>query len=331
MRATAFPLSRCAIDLEGSSVGDHAVSVQSPLSVGLFAGKWCSYAESTDLPTDQRLEDGGSLVFDTPPLSEDIEILGAPSVELALTVDRPQAMIAVRLADVGRSDSVTLVSFGLLNLSHRDSDEQPEPLEPGRRYRVTVPLNHVAQRFPAGNRIRVAVSTSYWPLAWPAPEPARLTLFTGESRLNLPVRSPRREDAELPDLGEPRCAAGPEVTVLRPAHREWTVQFNLATNEAVLHVIDHDVWRRLEASGLELRYDVNEAYRYANDDYASLRGEVTATRCIGRDGWRTRVETRTVLTSDPTHFRVRATLDAYEGDTRVFAGSWDERIPRDRM
>ncbi|MDX1606963.1 MAG: CocE/NonD family hydrolase, partial [Candidatus Competibacterales bacterium] len=57
---------------------DDALTIQSPLSVDLFAGKWCSYSESTDLPTDQRLEDGGSRVFDSDVLERDLEILGAP-------------------------------------------------------------------------------------------------------------------------------------------------------------------------------------------------------------------------------------------------------------
>ena len=43
------------------------LTIQSPLSVGLFAGKWCSYAATPDLPHDQREEDGGALVFTSPP------------------------------------------------------------------------------------------------------------------------------------------------------------------------------------------------------------------------------------------------------------------------
>ncbi|MCC5858660.1 MAG: CocE/NonD family hydrolase, partial [Ectothiorhodospiraceae bacterium] len=42
-----------------SKVPEQEMSIQSPLSVGLFAGKWCSYAATPDLPHDQRQEDGG--------------------------------------------------------------------------------------------------------------------------------------------------------------------------------------------------------------------------------------------------------------------------------
>src|SRR5690606_11393574 len=59
-------------------VREGAPTVQSPLSVGLFAGKWCSYTAAPDLPHDQREEDGGALVFQSEPLAEDLEFLGAP-------------------------------------------------------------------------------------------------------------------------------------------------------------------------------------------------------------------------------------------------------------
>jgi uncharacterized protein len=49
--------------------------------------------------TDQREDDGGSLVFVTDPLTERTEILGAPQLHLRLP-DKPQALVAVRLNDV---------------------------------------------------------------------------------------------------------------------------------------------------------------------------------------------------------------------------------------
>ena len=120
-----------------------------------------------------------------------VEILGAPVVTLELAADQPQAQVCVRLCDVAPDGASLRVSYGLLNLTHRDSHEFPAPLEPGKRYRVRVQLNDIAHVFPAGHRIRVAVSTSYWPIAWPSPEPVTLTLYAGASTLELPVRPPR--------------------------------------------------------------------------------------------------------------------------------------------
>ena len=98
-----------------------------------------------------------------------MEILGAPVVELEFAVDRPVAMVAVRLSDVAPDGRATRISYGLLNLTHRDGHERPQALVPGERYRVRVTLNAMAQALPPGHRLRLALSTSYWPLAWPAP------------------------------------------------------------------------------------------------------------------------------------------------------------------
>ncbi|MER9331533.1 CocE/NonD family hydrolase [Mesorhizobium sp. M0488] len=147
--------------------------VSSPLSVGLRGGKWCSYASPGDQPPDQRGDDAGSLVFETEVLGEALEIAGDAILDLVFESDRPAAMVAVRLSDVAPDGAATRVSYGLLNLTHRDGHEQPEPLEIGKRYRVSVAFKHVAQHFRAGHRIRLAISTGYFPVAWPAPERLR--------------------------------------------------------------------------------------------------------------------------------------------------------------
>lgn len=180
-------------------VTEAALDVQSPVTLGLFSGKWCSYANGPDLASDQRADDGGSLVFQTEPLEEDVEIFGAPYLELAS--DRPVAMVAVRLSDVQPDHQVARVTYGLLNLTHRDSRQHPEELEPGKRYRVRVQMNDIAHAFPKGHSIKISVSTLYWPMAWPSPEPVKLTLWTGESRMFLPVR-PKRDEKEIV-FGEP--------------------------------------------------------------------------------------------------------------------------------
>ncbi len=308
-----------------------AFTVRSPLSVGLFAGKWCSYAEVTDLPSDQREEDGGALVFDSRPLSEPLEILGCPEAELTLSADKHIAQVAVRLSDVGVDNTVTRVTYGLLNLTHRDSDENPEELEPGKRYTVRVKLNYIAQRFPAGHRLRVAISSSYWPLAWPAPEPAQLTIYPNRSRITIPRRPPAEHDKQLRRFDPPETAEPISTTLLAPAHREWKVIHNLASNEVTLDVVNNDATYRLDDINLSIGKDVDERFIYRSNRYDTLRAEVVARRSFQRDTWSLQTITRTVLSSTRTHFRIRATLDAYDGDARILAKSWDETIPRDLL
>jgi len=74
----------------GHEAGREELSFQSPLVTGLFAGKWCSYAAGPDLAHDQRQEDGGALVFDSQPLTEPLEILGAPVLDSPLPATSPR-------------------------------------------------------------------------------------------------------------------------------------------------------------------------------------------------------------------------------------------------
>ncbi len=52
---------------------------------------------------------------------------------------------------------------------------------------MQVQLKGCAQVVPAGHRLRIAVSTSYWPMVWPSPKPARVTVDPSGSSLELPL------------------------------------------------------------------------------------------------------------------------------------------------
>ena len=303
--------------------------LQSPLGLGLFAGKWCSYTAAPDLPHDQRQEDGGALVYDSKPLQQPIELLGAPYVELEIIPDKPVVMLAVRLSDIAPDNKITRVSYGLLNLTHRDSSEHPQPLEPGKQYRVRIQLNHIAQHFPAKHRLRIAISTSYWPLAWPAPESAQVKVITGISSAFLPIHTPSASDAPLRTYGEPEAAPSLETTMIEPAHHNWRVIRDLDTDVSTLEVINDSGIVYIKDIDLEMGRKTLEWYTYQGDDFNSIRGETQWERSFSRSDWQIKTVTRTVLTSTTTDFHLHAELDAYEGGKRVYSQNWDSVIPRD--
>jgi len=306
---------------------DADFTIQSPLSVGFFAGKWCSYSSGPDLPYDQREEDGGALVFDSDPLPEPVELLGAPALILTFSANRPVAQAAVRLSDVAPDGKATRATYGLLNLTHREDHAHPQPLVPGERYRVTIKLNDLGQVFPAGHRLRLALSTSYWPLAWPPPEPVRLTVHPEQTWLELPVRHRRARDQDVrfaaPDYPQPT-----RITPLAPDEHRWTVHRDLGTNASTLEVVKNEGRFRIEDVDLEVTDDTREYYSYSGDDFSSIGGEVVAVRELRRPGWDVRTRTRTVLTSDADSFHVHAEMDAYEDGRRVFSRNWLRSIPR---
>lgn len=313
----------------GGQAAERVHTVQSPLSVGQFAGKWASYNAPPDLPYDQREEDGGSLVFETEPLADRVEILGAPSVDLLVSASRESAQVAVRLSDVAPDGRATRVTYGVLNLAHRTGTGRPEPLEPGEKYRVRVPLNGVAQVFPAGHRIRLSLSTSYWPLVWPAAAPACLSVHESGSGLTLPIRPAEAPD-EMPRVpfGEPEGCEPPEVTQLTEPEQAWTVSRNLVDYHSALDIVKDRGLQRFEENGIEVGLRACEKYTSVADDFGSVRGESAWTMRFRRPDWDVRVETRTILTSDDTAFHVDATLDGYENGRRVFSRTWNESVPR---
>jgi len=308
-----------------------SLTIESPLSVGQFAGKWCSYNAPPDLPYDQREEDGGSLVFDSDVLPERCEILGAPVLGLELSASRPNAMVAVRLSDVAPDGGATRVTYGLLNLTHRHGHDAAEPLNPGKRYQVAVQLNGVAHAFAPGHRLRVALSTSYWPLAWPPPEPVRLEIFLGWSHLTLPVRPADTDQISPRPFEEPEGAEPISVTPVEPGYHRWTVTRDLIDYRSALEVIKDLGVVRLDDIGLEVSRRSEETYSRVADDFESVRGETTWTMRFRRKDWEVRSVTRTILTSTKTSFMLHAELDAYEGARRVFSRNWDSTVPRDHV
>ncbi len=314
---------------ENSEVKEAAMTIQSPLSVGLFAGKWCSYAATPDLPHDQREEDGGALVFDTLPLQEPMQLLGAAQVTLDLATDTPVAMTAVRLSSVAPDDKATRITYGILNLTHREGSKNPHPLTPGKRYRVTIRCNEMAQTLPPGYRLRLSVSTSYWPLAWPAPKPARLNVFAGSSTLQLPLRPAKSEDDAKISFKAPEKPQTLPAEPIQPGEHTWRVIRDLETDVSTLEVINDSGIQYLKPIDLNMGISAKEWYSYRGYDYDSPRGETLWERTFERGDWKIKTVTRTILQSDPTHFYLFAQLDAYEGDKRVYSDEWDVAIARD--
>ena len=276
--------------------------VYSPQTVGAKAGEWCPFGRGRDQADDQREDDARSLVFETSPIGETIEILGPPVVTLDIACDRPVANLVARLCDVHPSGESLRVSYGVLNLTHRDGHETPAPLVPGQRYRVRLQLNDAGAVFPAGHKIRLALSTTYWPMIWPAPEAATVTIVDGA--LELPVRTARPADALLAPLPEPQTATPEHLTRVGPG------------------------LTRIDRLDLELGSEGKYAFDVSDDPLGAV-AETRRTETVRRGAWGVRIETWMRLSCTRDAFRLQTTLRASEGTSEVLRREWDCLIPRD--
>jgi putative CocE/NonD family hydrolase len=310
------------------------VSFSSPHTLGVRAGEWCGFGAEGEAPRDQRADDGGSLVFDSDALDETIDLFGTPVLELEVMTDRPVAFLVARLCDVFPDGASSRISYGVLNLCHRDGHEAPERLEPGKWYRLRLTLDDLGQTVPAGHRLRLGLSSGYWPMIWPAPEPVTLTVRTGKGTLELPVRPPRAADAKLRPFKEPARAPGTRPTKLQHLKMKRTVETDLSTNEMVytLHGDGGEFGgaslTRIEEIALELGYTLTKRHRIVEDDPLSAHTELAQTATLRREAWSTRIECRTRLTATADVFQFAADLEAFEGDKPFASRQWTLSIPR---
>jgi len=148
------------------------------------------------------------LVFRTPPLEHDVEIIGPISADLWIATDGPDTDITAKLIDEHPASAdwpqgfAMNLSEGILRCRYRDDPAAPRPMEPGKPTRIAVELFPTANRFLAGHRIRLDIAASEFPHydinpqtgepegAWRRMRVAVNTLFceaARASRLVLPI------------------------------------------------------------------------------------------------------------------------------------------------
>ena len=305
--------------------------VRSPQSHGRAGGEWMGTGCPGEHPTDQRLDDGGALVFESDVLEQEVAVLGQPRLTLDIAADAPVAHLVARLCDVLPDGRVARVSYQVLNLTHRDGHDAPTPLEPGQVYRVTIDLNLCGHRFLPGHRIRLAIASAYWPLIWPAPFAATLTVRTGESVLSLPVLKSQGSPVAFPP---PAHGPPTPVTQLDPGLvRRHSTQDHVTgehtyVTEAVGGVFGEGVLR-FDDIGTQVAHSLKRELTIQDDDPLSARYVLTQTFEMRREGWRTRIDVTATMRSDRDTFYLTGVLNAFEGDTLVRSRTWERAIPRD--
>lgn len=309
---------------------EQTITVSSVQEHGLYAGVWCPFGQPGDLASDQRIENGLSVCFTSEPLQSPMEILGFPEVTVELSSDRPNALLAVRLCDVAPDGASTLVSWGMLNLTHRESHEHPTPLVPGEKYVVNVRLNAIGHVLPAGHRWQVALSPTYWPHAWPSPEPVTLQVYTGDkTRLTLPVRPKQAIDDNLPPFKQPETARVMEREILRVENRTRKVEHDLIHGVWTLEDFSDEGSRRLPDTGIEYGSINRNVYTIEEGNPLSAKVRCEWDLHVGRGDWQTRLESVSIMSCDKENFYLTNELTAFEGEEQVFTKTWKTEIPRD--
>jgi hypothetical protein len=228
-------------------------------------------------------------------LSEDVALVGAAVLEMEVSLAGPAGLLAVRLCEV-REDGVSArVTFGLLRV------RRPEGCAAGARFGVRVALKSVAYVFAAGRRMRLAISSAYWPMAWPERVAAGWMVWPESAVLRL---------AGLPE-GTAACAFDAPVSavaiaheVVAPAAYERVVRRDVVTGGAALEVVTTKPTMRLGdlvfgGSGREV-YEIGDG---------PARVAFRRVQFMRRPGWDVRIESETDFGEAGLRSGLRAFLD----------------------
>ncbi len=310
----------------GPAPAPFAVTVASPQDCGMDSGEFCAIWLGPEMPGDQRRDDALSACFDGEPLAEAADIVGAPVVRLRLSADRPVAQVAVRLNHIHPDGAATRITWGVLNLTRSADHAEAAALVPGREIEVAVTLDHIAYRVPAGHRIRVAVSSAYWPMLWPSPEPVRLVLTAGG--LDLPLR---RATGDGDEVAFPPVVTAPPLGLheIRPAAHVRRTEIDRQSGIVSLIIEDDFGEAENPETGLAAGSIARERWDIHPDDPLSARATIHWTETLARGDWQVRTEAHCTMRCDATHFHLAARIEAWEGGAMIHARDVAESVRRD--
>lgn len=112
---------------------------------------------------DHRPADRRSLTFTTAPLAEDLEITGPSMLELHVSSTADDTDFTAALIDVHPDGYAQILRQNILRASRRESLENPSPIEPGKVYKLEIPIYPISNVFLKGHRLRLTVTSSSFP------------------------------------------------------------------------------------------------------------------------------------------------------------------------
>jgi hypothetical protein len=177
--------------------------------------------------------------------------------------------------------------------------------------------------------LRLAISSSYWPIVWPSPEAATLSVLTGASSLELPLRQACAKDDELAEFEAAENAAELNATRLRPVDTEHKVTRDIRTGRMTLEILGDEGLLHNDDTDWSFGSGVQRLFSILPDDPLSATASFKWGKEFARDDLKLRIQANTHMSVSKSHFIIKATLDAFENDNKIFSNHWDCEIPRD--
>lgn len=272
----------------GATAGSGSSNYVYDPTIGMQSLAWDPWTTALDptLPHDQSGDDARSLCFTSVPLTEPMELIGAPAATLEVSGSAVPLHLVVKLAAVAPNGRSTLITTGWTDLAQHG--------KAGKTLRIELPLRATAYRLLPGERLRVAISCADFPRLWPTPFPATLSLAHGTSRISLPVCPPPAGEAPRPAWGKLQPEVLGAANDLGGA-QVWDLTRDLMTDTVRLSATKTERVRIDSQTVVASDHEYGAAVSAARPDLARMHSTTTirAERPVGR----TELTARTVTTA----------------------------------
>jgi hypothetical protein len=187
-------------------------------------------------------------------------------------------------------------------------------------------LDYMGHRFLPGQKIRIALSTAYWPFIWPATNNPILTLANKPTRLSLPLRT--KQNLKPVQVDPPVAPPASTISTKRTPKSKRAVKYDLHQDKTTLTIEDdlgEIIYKKHNLATSAAKY---ESYEIHTDDPLSSKAHIIWKFEYGRGKWAVRTVTETKMTCDKEHYFLTAIVRAYELEKIVFEKTFSKKVLR---
>jgi predicted acyl esterase len=238
--APAWPLAGATVD--SRPLGEGVVTYDVLPDVGTSAWNSCAASLPWGQPTDQRYDDAASLTWSWP--ADGLTLLGHPRLRLRVASSAPVAFVSAKLSDVFPDGTSSLLTRGLLNLTHRSSSTDPSPLPVDEFLDIEIELEAMSWTATPGHQLRLSLAGVDWPNTLAPPGPLTLTIDVGGSSVHLPLAGESAPTTDPLILWTPTHRSDGVSGAREPTNEEAGESYGAAADdpgEGVVWRIERDV------------------------------------------------------------------------------------------
>jgi hypothetical protein len=250
---------------------------------------------------------------------------GKATLTLDLETDAPLKHLAVRINDVAEDGTSTRVVFAIRNLDLDDQLDAPQNGVKTGRKTVTITFQSTAYRVKAGHRLRLAISSSYWPLVWPAPESGGIKIVTGQLTLPIFQGAPAPLSQALPDPLDLPAEKSFELVTSAALER-----FDSTTDDG--HRVSGWVQPYNELFYKQIQtafgYNTKAEYEMFNQDVRTAKSRLQHRQLYKRPDGTAEIQCQLTTATDGSDFILEGSFSARWQEDEISSHTWNVRIPR---